>query len=188
MAKHTKKPVTIDAVQVTAADFNGSTFDGSPFSESPEWLIAALEAHTLVPVGQDTDYAVWDVRTTEGVMRAVPGDWIIQGVEGEIYPCRDSVFQATYVAGDAGEQKHQGLPVPGYRPQSEANILISKVNKELEERCIRQAEGIRDMPGMDARMAALAITQIQQGFMWLNRAVFQPGRVALPEDGQTRAA
>lgn len=86
------------------------------------------------------------------------------------------------------DQKHEGLPVPGYRPQSEANILISKVNKELEERCIRQAEAIRDMPGMDARMAALAITNLQQSFMWLNRAVFQPGRVALAEDAQTPAA
>lgn len=38
------------------------------------------------------------------------------------------------------------------------------------------------MPGMDGRMAALAITNLQQGFMWLNRAVFQPGRVTLAED------
>ena len=57
-------------------------------------------------------------------------------------------------------------------------------NKALEERCIRAAEAIRDMPGMDGRMAALAITNIQQGFMWLNRAVFQPARVDLPEDEQ----
>lgn len=55
-------------------------------------------------------------------------------------------------------------------------------NKVLEERCIRTAERIRDMPGMDGRMAALAITNLQQGFMWLNRAVFQPGRVTLAED------
>ncbi|MFB0490223.1 hypothetical protein ABIE45_002809 [Methylobacterium sp. OAE515] len=86
------------------------------------------------------------------------------------------------------DQKHQGLPVAGYRPQSPENVALSNVNKALEERCIRQAEAIRDMPGMDGRMAALAITQIQQGFMWLNRAVFQPGRVALPEDEQTPAA
>ncbi|WP_345820156.1 hypothetical protein ABC766_29555 [Methylobacterium fujisawaense] len=86
------------------------------------------------------------------------------------------------------DRKHQGLPVAGYRPQSAENVALSNVNKELEERCIRQAEAIRDMPGMDARMAALAITNLQQSFMWLNRAVFQPGRVALPEDSQTPAA
>ncbi|TXN38991.1 hypothetical protein FV232_01015 [Methylobacterium sp. WL30] len=34
-------------------------------------------------------------------MIARPGDWIIRGVEGEIYPCRDSVFQATYAVASA---------------------------------------------------------------------------------------
>jgi hypothetical protein len=86
------------------------------------------------------------------------------------------------------DQKHEGLPVAGYQAQSAHRVTVVNANKELEERCIRQAEAIRDMPGMDARMAALAITGIQQSFMWLNRAVFQPGRVALPEDGQTPAA
>ena len=174
MGQYTKKPVTIEAFRWTG---------GPDQQEDPEWACAAIAAGTI----QFVEAGLMSVHTTEGVMNASPGDWIIRGVEGEIYPCRDSVFQATYVAGDGSEQKHQGLPVPGYRPQSEANIAISKVNKELEERCIRQAEGIRDMPTMDGRMAALAITQIQQGFMWLNRAVFQPGRVALPEDGQTPA-
>ena len=29
-------------------------------------------------------------------MFAHPGDWIIRGVKGELYPCKDDVFQATY--------------------------------------------------------------------------------------------
>ena len=36
------------------------------------------------------------IETLEGVMRADPGDWIITGVEGERYPCKDSVFRKTY--------------------------------------------------------------------------------------------
>lgn len=78
--------------------------------------------------------------------------------------------------------KHEGLPVKGYNAQTEARVAIVNENKMLEERCIRAAEAIQQTPGMDARMAALAITGIQQSFMWLNRAVFQPGRVDLPED------
>ena len=78
--------------------------------------------------------------------------------------------------------KHEGLPVSGYLPQGADKVAIVNENKALEERCIRAAEAIRDADGMDGRMAALAITNIQQGFMWLNRAVFQPSRVALPED------
>lgn len=80
---------------------------------------------------------------------------------------------------------HKGLPVAGYQEQGAEKVALVNANKVLEERCIRAAEAIRDTPGMDGRMAALAITNIQQGFMWLNRAVFQPGRVALPEDEST---
>lgn len=42
-----------------------------------------------------TEEAV-DIATLEGVMHASPGDWIITGVVGERYPCRDDVFRATY--------------------------------------------------------------------------------------------
>jgi hypothetical protein len=78
--------------------------------------------------------------------------------------------------------KHNGLPVAGYNPQTADKVAIVNENKALEERCIRAAEAIQKTEGMDPRMAALAITGIQQSFMWLNRAVFQPSRVALPED------
>lgn len=37
-----------------------------------------------------------NIPTYEGVMVGRPGDWLITGVEGEQYPCRDSVFRATY--------------------------------------------------------------------------------------------
>lgn len=36
------------------------------------------------------------IPTTEGDMIASPGDWIIKGVEEEFYPCKPSVFEATY--------------------------------------------------------------------------------------------
>jgi len=78
--------------------------------------------------------------------------------------------------------KHKGLPVSGYVDQGADKVALVNENKALEERCLRAAEAIRDTPGMDGRMAALAITGLQQSFMWLNRAVFQPSRVKLPED------
>lgn len=78
--------------------------------------------------------------------------------------------------------EHKGLPVSGYLPQSTDKVDVVNANKALEERCIRAAELIRDNPDFDGRMAALAITNLQQAFMWLNRAVFQPSRVELPED------
>ena len=39
-----------------------------------------------------------EVRTLEGVMTGEPGDWLIRGVKGECYPCRDDIFRATYEA------------------------------------------------------------------------------------------
>lgn len=36
------------------------------------------------------------VHTLEGDMRGNPGDWLITGVEGEQYICKDSVFRKTY--------------------------------------------------------------------------------------------
>jgi len=38
------------------------------------------------------------ILTTEGVMTASPGDWIITGVRGERYPCKPDIFALTYDA------------------------------------------------------------------------------------------
>ena len=83
---------------------------------------------------------------------------------------------------------HQGLPVNGYVSQSDDKVALVNDNKELEERVLRRIDDMlanANMPdGFDPRMIALAKTQIQSGFMWLNRAVFQPTRVPLPEDAE----
>lgn len=36
------------------------------------------------------------IRTLEGTMTAMPGDWIILGVAGETYACKDDIFRQTY--------------------------------------------------------------------------------------------
>jgi hypothetical protein len=36
------------------------------------------------------------IPTPEGDMSCKVGDWIIKGVEGEFYPCKDSIFQMSY--------------------------------------------------------------------------------------------
>lgn len=92
-----KKPVVIEAVQVKAADYNGSTFDGAPFSDMPPWLALAIESGQIrSDTPRHTDYAEWAIPTLEGTMWASPGDWIIQGVQGELYPCKPDIFAATY--------------------------------------------------------------------------------------------
>lgn len=97
MTKFRKLPVVIDAVQITAADFNGQTWDGSPFAEvAPEWLVDAVKGGLVAVHPGSEDYAWFAIKTLEGTMIAGPGDWIIQGIKGEIYPCKPDIFAATY--------------------------------------------------------------------------------------------
>lgn len=39
-----------------------------------------------------------DIVTLEGTMHASVGDYIITGVQGERYPCKPDIFEATYEA------------------------------------------------------------------------------------------
>lgn len=84
-----------------------------------------------------------------------------------------------------GEHKHHdGLPVAGYLPQTDAKVATVNKAKELEERCLCHLDAlVADTDaGHDPRMIALARTKLQEAWMWANRAVFQPSRVRLPED------
>jgi hypothetical protein len=65
-------------VRVTAADFNGQAFDGFPFSDRPAWLLDAIRDLSIAVAAEvgDTDYAIWNVKTQQGIVRALPGDMI----------------------------------------------------------------------------------------------------------------
>lgn len=81
------------------------------------------------------------------------------------------------------KQQFAGLPVAGYKPtQSAEAVAAVNVFKELEERTLRHIEALEPTGQCDNRLLAVGRTQLQLAFMALNRAVFQPGRVTLPED------
>lgn len=104
-----KRPVIVEAVQITAADWNGGTWDGCPFTAVPEWLSDAMQDGILWPdTPNHTDYAEWRIKTLEGVVPATPGDWIIRGVMGELYPCRGDIFAATYEPAPPSAEAKQG--------------------------------------------------------------------------------
>ncbi|MEK3933670.1 hypothetical protein MKY55_29200, partial [Bacillus sp. FSL R7-0642] len=46
------------------------------------------------------DEAYCEIKTLEGVMIGKGGDYIIKGVNGEIYPCKADIFEKTYEAVD----------------------------------------------------------------------------------------
>ena len=87
--KYRKKPVVINAIQLLLRDKqNAGELDKIfKFLNMPE---ATIET----PGGGFVDAV--NIPTLEGSMKALPGDWIIRGIEGEVYPCKPDIFEATY--------------------------------------------------------------------------------------------
>jgi hypothetical protein len=86
MGMFRKKPVVVEAVQfVHHAD-----------AEAMGLSMVDDKNHYLCPVCNQSMRLHCLVETKEGVMRACPGDWIITGVKGEVYPCKPDIFAATY--------------------------------------------------------------------------------------------
>lgn len=77
MALYRKKPVVIEAFKWNE-------------DQVPSWWLSK-EGITIEP---RTGRAY--IPTLEGIMEALPGDYIIQGIKGEIYPCKPDIFEATY--------------------------------------------------------------------------------------------
>ncbi|MFZ5692481.1 MAG: DUF7681 family protein [Pseudomonadota bacterium] len=78
--------------------------------------------------------------------------------------------------------QHQGLPVAGYQPQSDAKVSAVNTNKQHEELLLRRLDELKSMPGIDGRWLQIGRTHIEEAFMAINRAIFQPQRIALPTD------
>lgn len=86
-----KKPVAINAVRIKQRFL------------WPDWFHDAVSrgeviTHGIGKFGSGPVYV--EIKTLEGVMIGREGDWIIQGVSGELYPCKHEIFQATYEAAD----------------------------------------------------------------------------------------
>ena len=86
-----KRPVWVHAMQLPPV-INGTTAPG---------IMDWLEGRTS-GCAWTVDRDGVTITTLEGDMLARPGDWIIQGVKGELYPCKPEIFAETYEAGEAG--------------------------------------------------------------------------------------
>jgi hypothetical protein len=95
-----KLPVVIEAIK----------WDGGPGSASEviDWILAGgsrsarWHEQEVAPTGPDgVEHSPYSpehiaIDTLEGTMRADVGDYIIRGVQGEHYPCKPDIFEATY--------------------------------------------------------------------------------------------
>jgi len=87
MGQFRKKPVVVEAVEVVAA----LQAAANNWTGLPQWLRAAYDAGLIVFARDHVS-----IRTAEGTMMGRPGDWIIRGIAGELYPCAGPIFAATY--------------------------------------------------------------------------------------------
>lgn len=78
--------------------------------------------------------------------------------------------------------EHRGLPVSGYKSQSQDAVDTVNGFKRDEERILRKLDALIDRPDIDSRWLAIGRTQLEQAFMAINRSVFKPDRVKLALD------
>ena len=58
----------------------------------PAPIVEAIRSEVFIFL----DYGAATIKTLEGNHLASKDDWIIQGVQGELYPCKPDIFVATY--------------------------------------------------------------------------------------------
>ncbi|HFQ8210156.1 TPA: hypothetical protein ACKOIW_001282 [Clostridioides difficile] len=83
MTKFKKKPVEVEAFRLG-------------YDIEPEWFIGNSRVCNFMEEKCINGHVSCGLETLEGTMRANKGDYIIQGVKGEIYPCKADIFEITY--------------------------------------------------------------------------------------------
>lgn len=95
MTQYRKKPIVIEAFQMTKE----RRWDNKDW---PNWLNLAWQKDpgegSLYIDEDDPERERLALGTLEGVHRVSWGDWIIQGIKGELYCCKRDIFEATYEA------------------------------------------------------------------------------------------
>lgn len=85
--RYRKKPVEIDAIQ-----FDGTEGSAQKIIQTFRNSGRAILYHARKASGDPK----LSIPTLEGRMVANVGDWVIRGIEGEVYPCKPGIFEKTY--------------------------------------------------------------------------------------------
>ncbi|NFA59467.1 hypothetical protein K8O96_12085 [Clostridium sporogenes] len=91
MAKYRKKPVEVEAFQ-----YDGDLVNTEEYYYIPGWAATAHIQRTLYFSEFEGKPGELFIKTLEGDHHVSVGDYIIQGVNGEIYPCKPDIFEKTY--------------------------------------------------------------------------------------------
>lgn len=91
MAQFIKKPIEVKAISFEEFVQYGLNAEGANIVNGEPWHFS-YEGH---PITQE-NATVYLIPTKEGTMRFTPSDVLITGIQGEIYPCKKDIFEATY--------------------------------------------------------------------------------------------
>lgn len=103
--RYRKKPVVIEAMRIFAYTeiHEPAAWNDHRGGDVWRWMDDNGGAIHLTQDNNGPAYGI--IYTLEGPMRAAIGDWIIKGVQGEFYPCKPDIFDATYEPVDVGEEE-----------------------------------------------------------------------------------
>lgn len=93
MNRYVKKPIAIEAVKWKG--FNNDEIKDFAGDSVKIEVIREGDDDNGIPPSVDCS-----IETLEGVMKANVGDYIIKGVNGEFYPCKQDIFEKTYLHED----------------------------------------------------------------------------------------
>lgn len=99
ISRYRKKPIVIKAIQLKWENWGEICIfaDVGLLSEGhPQGTYVDENGKACDHFGGDNSKIGLQIPTLEGVMLAVQNDWIIRGVQGELYPCKPDIFEATY--------------------------------------------------------------------------------------------
>lgn len=91
MTKYRKKPVVVEAFK-----YDGDLMYKTGRYYVPEWVVRSNANGTLYFGEFNGTPGELFVKTLEGVQHVSVGDYVIQGVNGELYPCKPDIFEKTY--------------------------------------------------------------------------------------------
>ena len=91
--KYRKKSVVIDAFQ-----YDGDLMGSNGEYYVPQWAVEAFDSGRIYFDSLQYEGAPCElfIRTLEGRHHVSVGDYIIQGVKGELYPCKPDIFERDY--------------------------------------------------------------------------------------------
>lgn len=89
--KYRKKPIEIEAFQ-----FDGDIMNTKGEWYVPLWAINAYRDGVFFYQDTETNPQELFIKTLEGDMHVSVNDYVIQGVDGELYPCKPEIFEKTY--------------------------------------------------------------------------------------------